>query len=118
MEDRIFPLTDRRAPILDRIRGDGEEASSSPKAIGKKVGKFFKNDDDEIEAEELARAVGEFREGLADELDVEPERITDEAMDKFAELLKMDNLVEDVVPEDESEDEEAEAEADTDFSVE
>lgn len=116
MEDRIFPLTDRRTPILDRIRGNGEEASSTPEAVGKKVGRFFKNDDDEIEAEELARAVGEFRKGLANELEVEPERITDEAMDKFAELLKMDNLVEDVVPEDESEEEEVEAE--TDFSVE
>lgn len=117
-DDKIFPLVDRRAPLLDRIRGDGEKASSVSEELGRRVGKFFKNDDEDIEAEELARSAEDFRRGLADELDVDEERITNEALDKFSELLTFDDLVEDVTDEDDEEEEEEEEETKFSFSDE
>jgi len=115
-DESIFPLVDRRAPILERVRGDKEGENTPEKLIGQRVGKFYKNDDEQVEAEELAKAAAEFRDGLAEELNAEPEDISGDVIDNFTALMKTDNVL-DIMTTDEG-DGEGEEDDDSAFSVE
>lgn len=76
-DNKIFPLVDRRAPLLERIRGD-EEGENVGEILAIVVGSSVKSDDEE-ELEAMRDSIRTtFTESLANNLGVSEEEI-DEA---------------------------------------
>lgn len=83
--EQIFPVLNRRTPILDRIRGNGRGNTLAFK-VGRLAGESVMNDDQEQLSELADNAKGDFKRGAAEVLGVNPEDINDETAEVFAEL--------------------------------
>lgn len=73
-DSNIFPIVDRRAPVLERLRG-GEEDDELASDLGETVGKAVKSDDEEKLDEAHQKFVEGFTEALAGELGVSEDDI-------------------------------------------
>lgn len=95
-QDRAFPLLDRPTPLVDRLRENNAEGGADfGEQAAAKVSQFVKNDNPEVAAAEFERLVDSFGSALADELGVEEDEISPEALEAFMGLLDMDedNLI-------------------------
>lgn len=114
-EDAIFPLLDRRAPVLERVRG-GEDKTDVASEIGKAIGESVKSDDDE----QLEDAFDKLNDGvtssLAEELGVSEDEIDESFVSEISSAIvgskEQDVLTDDAlkslgIPSDSEEDEES-----------
>lgn len=97
--DNIFPLVNRRTPVMDRLRNNDSSDNTAIKA-GRLAGEFIVNDASDMDAEKENISEG-FRTGLAEALGVDEALVTKEAGEKFSELVtgleKADVLGKDVI---------------------
>lgn len=120
-QEPIFPITNRRAPLLERIRGR-KNGSSDPEKAARLSAEVIGKLSLEEESEETVSSVAEqFRSQLSNVLGVEPEQINDDLVQEFSvmfggldetDLVDIDEEVEEV--EDESEGEEDSTDEDED----
>lgn len=103
-DNRIFPLLNRRTPVLDRIRERRRLRNNIGLSVGKRVGEAMLEEDEEERVMEAQRIASDFREGLSDELGVPPEAISDELVQDFMALFAVVSE-EDVVEEIEGDEE-------------
>lgn len=75
---RIFPLVDRRAPVLDRIR-NGRHSDHGGEDAGRLLARNLTENSPDEKSDQTERFLIGFVEGLADELGV-PESAIDEAV--------------------------------------
>ena len=80
MGDRLFPLMDRRTPLLDRLE-NGRGSSFTDKAAKELVA--VRDSDEEDVMEIMDTFSNNFRESLADEMDVDPEDVNPELVEEF-----------------------------------
>lgn len=85
--DRIFPLVDRRAPLLERIRNarNGEESKLGVK-LGNQVAEMV-GADDELREMQTKLVAQDFRKTLAERFDTEPENINDDLVNEVAAMF-------------------------------
>lgn len=80
MGDRIFPLVDRRTPLLDRLQKGGSSKFTDQAA--KEL--IAVRESDEQDAVELMETFSDnFKESLADEMGVDKEDINPELVEEF-----------------------------------
>lgn len=82
--ERIFPLLDRRTPLLDRLEnGKGENFT---RKVAKEVAAVREADEDE--ALELMETFSDnFKQAMADEIGEDPEDINPELVEDFMSLM-------------------------------
>lgn len=125
-DSHIFPLLNRRAPILERIRGNRandnevdteiEAESEALETLGKVVAKFSLTGEEATEEQKQA-----FRQGIADGLGIESDEVGEDAVTAFEQLFELEIpditiAEEEIGQEDEEEEEETEA-SDEDSSL-
>lgn len=94
--EKIFPILDRRAPVIERIRERRRLRNSVGLSTGRKVGEFMLQEEGEERVLKAQEVASEFREGLSDELGVPSEAINDDLVDDFMALfavLEEDDVV-------------------------
>lgn len=110
-EGRVFPILDRRAPVLERVRNGRKGPIGSQ--IASKLGDFIDEEDRELRLDEMERIRNDFRRTLSDILNIDEEQVSDTAVERVAEVfsmgrtdvISMENIQEDEQPkEKESED--------------
>lgn len=84
-QDSVFPIIDRRTPVLDRIRGGDEEDIAE--TLGRLIGEGVKSDNEEEMDQRRANAAQGFRKGLASELGVSEDSIRDDVIGDIAQLF-------------------------------
>lgn len=110
-KEGFFPILDRRAPILERVR-NGRVRSLGSK-MARKLDEFLREEDEELKEEELARIQTDFRDTLARRLGVEPEMISESIIRQSTSIFtrsEEDILVEGAPVESKDEDSEDEEE--------
>jgi len=114
-DEKVFPLFNRRAPVLERLRGDNAKGELGALA-GETVGELVEAEDGELITQELERQSGQFIESLAEQLDVDESQIEPDVAEMFMTLLTLEreDIVNDPV---EEEDEEEESTATPDFNT-
>lgn len=111
-DSNIFPLLDRDSPILDRVRGQ-EEENGVGKEMGKTVAQVAQAEDDEIMAAELERQSELFTKAVAEQLDVDSDKVNPDVVEQFAGLMMLTES--DLTIEDKDEDEDEDDEPDSSF---
>lgn len=98
-DEPLIPLTDRRAPVLSRLRKRRSKRNNLGLHVGSKVGSLALFSDEEERIEEGQQIASNFRRGLAAELGVPEEAINpdlvEEFMAMFVALDESDIVVED-----------------------
>lgn len=124
-EEPIFPIANRRAPILERIRERRNKASSVGVAAGAKVAELALFSSIENREEEAREIRNDFRSTLANKLGVPEEAINQNLVNEFgamfAALDESDIVNEEAlepVPDESSEDEEPEEDSSDESSDE
>lgn len=98
----ILPILNRRAPLLERLRNrTAQKVNDIANEIGRKVAQSALTSGRANE-----EFIESFRQGVADELDVQSEQISDTAVTRFTNLFMMD--IDDLVIIEEQEQEEEE----------
>lgn len=105
----IFPITDRRAPVLSRIRGARNNRNNIGGVLGARVGELVLEDDEEKVQEEADRMTASFRAGLANKLGVPEETIDGMITEEFRSILVSHSEV-GIVNENETDDDEEDGE--------
>lgn len=115
-EGRVFPLLDRRAPLLERVR-NGKRGPIG-RQIASKLSDFLREDDVELKNEEIERIRSDFRSALANRLNVEEELISDTAVDRVTEVFSLseDEVLIAVETDEESDSEEEDSDEEDDSS--
>lgn len=81
-----FPLVDRPTPLADRVRNRVSQ-NNLGSAMGKRLGEFL-NSDDEIAKAKVADELGaDFKQSLADEIEVPVEHISDDVVGRMASMF-------------------------------
>lgn len=80
MGDRLFPLVDRRTPLLDRLES-GRASSFTDKTAKELVA--VRDSDEEDVMEIMDTFSNNFRESLADEMGMKPEDVNPELVEEF-----------------------------------
>lgn len=121
----IFPVLDRKAPVIERIRSRRQKNSIGGK-VGSKVGELVLEEDEEEKLEQAQEIGEEFKQSLSSELGVPPEIVDDKVVNEvvalFGTLTEEDILIsspDDVSTEEgetESSDEDEEDSDDSPFS--
>lgn len=87
-QERVFPLLDRRAPILERVRNG--RASSLGSALASKLNDFIREEDDSLKEEEIQRIQSDFRTSVAEHLGVEEDMVRDEVIEMTTQVFQLD----------------------------
>lgn len=85
-EDNLFPVMDRRTPVLDRIR-KRRNSEGMAERLGKEIGKSILEEDQTRLQRKRTEAVEGFRRGLADTLGVATDDINEDASADIGELM-------------------------------
>lgn len=96
-DDNVFPLLDRRTPVLDRIR-KRRNSEGMAERLGREIGQSILSDDDERLQRKRTEAVEGFRRGLAETLGVSADDINEDASADVGELiagLRMEDVLTD-----------------------
>lgn len=86
-DDPLIPLTDRRTPVLSRIRKRRSKRNNLGLHVGSKVATLTLFSDDEERIKEGREIASNFRKGLALELGVPEEAINEELVNEFAAMF-------------------------------
>lgn len=84
--ERIFPVLNRRTPVLDRIRGNGRSGSVAFK-LGNRAAESVMSDNDMELAELSEKSKEEFKAGAADALGVNTDNINDALATEVARVI-------------------------------
>jgi len=100
MSDNIFPVLDRRAPLAERIRGDGPLSNGDSESTGSEdlaelVIEISSVEDEDAKEEIIEEAKKDFRASLASSAQVEEEMVNNSVVEFFGEFL--DNSESDVI---------------------
>lgn len=96
-EENLFPVMDRRTPVLDRIR-KRRNSEGMAERLGREIGKSILEDDQTRLQRKRTEAVEGFRRGLADTLGVSSDDINENASADIGELiagLRMEDVLTD-----------------------
>lgn len=86
-DNHIFPIADRPAPLLSRIR-DGRGADFGEQSADK-ITEFIKSNDPEVAADEMERLTESFIDRLASNMGVGTSQIDRSAVENFVAMLDM-----------------------------
>jgi len=101
----VFPLIDRRTPVMDRLRQrqGSEDVDGVPSDLAQAVSESVMTDDEEESKESSQQAQDEFRVALADTFGVDPSQIKDSFVSQvgkmFGGLTEQDVLTTDALKE-------------------
>jgi len=111
MGDRIFPLVDRRTPLLDRLQ-NGEGGDFTDQSAKELVAVRETDEEDAVELMETFSK--NFKESLADEMGVDPEEINPNLVEEFMSFIFFEGpFVEDVKENETEEADEEDGESET-----
>lgn len=86
-DDPLVPLTDRRAPVLSRLRERRSKINNLGLHVGSRIGELALFSDEEERLEEGREIAQEFRRGLAAEVGVPEEDINQDLVEEFAAMF-------------------------------
>jgi hypothetical protein len=96
-EENVFPIIDRRTPVLDRIR-KRRNSEGLAESLGREIGQSIMEDDEMLLQRKRTEAVEGFRRGLAEELGVSTDDINEDASADIGEMiagLRMEDVLTD-----------------------
>lgn len=83
MSEHVFPLIDRRTPLLDRVRSDGEDVDvADVEEAGRVIAQNAQIDN--VDEEKFEDSI---REGIAEELDVETDELNNTVLAELTQIM-------------------------------
>lgn len=109
-DEPILPITDRRAPVLSRLRERRRKRNSVGFKVGDKIAELAVLSTEEERIEQAEKIRNEFIKGLSNGLGIPQESIEPDLIDEFTAMFTLNH--EDIIIEEEQEQEEDEDDVD------